>query len=72
MVLRAENNDGIAWFSAVNDKASVNHGKLRVDLFPDKPDALGYARHESLDISKNDAIALRDYLNKAYPVEATK
>lgn len=71
-MVRAENNDGVAWFNAVNDKASVNHGKLRVDLFPDKPDVLGFTRHESLDISKSDAIALRDYLNKAYPVEATK
>lgn len=71
-MVRAENNDGIAWFNAVNDKASVNHGKLRVDLFPDKPDALGYARHESLDISERDAIALRDYLNKCYPVEGVK
>lgn len=71
-MVRAENNDGVAWFNAVNDKASVNHGKLRVDLFPSKPDSLGRTRHESLDVSKNDAIALRDYLNKAYPVEATK
>lgn len=71
-MVRAENNDGVAWFNAVNDKASVNHGKLRVDLFPSKPDSLGHTRHESLDISEHDAIALRDYLNKAYPVEATK
>ena len=45
-MVRVENNDGVAWFNAVNDKASVNHGKLRVDLFPSKPDSLGRTRHE--------------------------
>lgn len=71
-MIRVENRQGIAWFNAVNDKASVNHGKLRVDLFPDKPDSLGHARHESLDISECDAVALRDYLNKSYPIEVVK
>ncbi|WP_372844790.1 hypothetical protein [Psychrobacter sp.] len=71
-MMRVENTQGIAWFNAVDDRASVNHGKLRVDLFPDKPDALGHARHESLDLSESEAVELRDYLNKSYPVEVKK